>query len=219
MKVTIGPYINWVGPYQIADKIFFWVERYPEDDSIESRWDYKAREALAYRLSNSWVAKVCEWIHNKKNHKINVKIDRYDTWSMDYTLAHIITPMLKQLRDTKHGAPLVDDEDVPEHFRSTAAPPKENEYDVDANHFIRWDYVLDEMIWAFEQHLDQDADRQFHSGEIDIVWEKDSETGLSEMKKGPRDTHQFDKQGWEKWNARKQNGFRLFGKYYTALWD
>jgi hypothetical protein len=27
-----------------------------------------------------------------------VKIDRYDTWSMDHTLADIILPMLKQLQ-------------------------------------------------------------------------------------------------------------------------
>jgi hypothetical protein len=32
--------------------------------------------------------------------------------------------MLKQLNATKQGAPLVEDEDVPEHLRSTAAPAK-----------------------------------------------------------------------------------------------
>jgi acetylornithine/succinyldiaminopimelate/putrescine aminotransferase len=44
--------------------------------------------------------------------------------------------MLKQLQETKHGAPLVDDEDVPEHLRSTTAPPRENEWDVDGNQYI-----------------------------------------------------------------------------------
>jgi len=39
------------------------------------------------------------------------------------------------------------------------------------------------------------------------------------MVKGPNDTHAFDKEGWEAWNARKTNGFRLFGKYYEGLWD
>lgn len=219
MKVYIGPYVNWIGPYQIADKVFFWLEKYPEDEEIESRWDYKAREAFGEWLSETWVTKVCQWIHNKKNQKQKIKIDPYDTWSADYTLALIITPMLRQLRDTKHGAPLVDDEDVPVHFRSTAAPPKKNEWDTDDNHFIRWDYVLDEMIWAFEQHTNQDAESQFHTGKIDVLWEKEPESGLSKMVRGPNDTHQFDKNGWEKWNARKQNGFRLFGKYYTALWD
>ena len=61
--------------------------------------------------------------------KIVIHIDDYDTWSMDHTLAPIIAPMLKQLKATKHGAPFVDDEDVPEHLRSTNAKPKENKWD------------------------------------------------------------------------------------------
>ncbi len=87
---------------------------------------------------------------SNKEQKISVKIDPWDTWSMDVTLAHIILPMLKQLKETKQGAPYVDDEDVPEHLRKSAAPPTENEWDTDDNHFKRWDYVLDEMIFAFE---------------------------------------------------------------------
>ena len=30
MKVYIGPYTNWVGPYQIAEKILFWMDRYED---------------------------------------------------------------------------------------------------------------------------------------------------------------------------------------------
>ena len=50
---------------------------------------------------------------------IQVQIDPWDTWSMDHTLAHIILPMLKQLRNTKHGSPNVDNTDVPEYLCST----------------------------------------------------------------------------------------------------
>ena len=80
-----------------------------------------------------------------KEQKVNVRIDKWDTWNMDVTLAHIIVPMLKQLKATKHGAPLVELEDVPEHLRSE----KTNEYGVDDTHFERWDWVMDEMIFAF----------------------------------------------------------------------
>jgi hypothetical protein len=62
--------------------------------------------------------------------------------------------MLKQLKETKHGAPFVDDEDVPEELKSTSAPPKKDDWDVDDNHFKRWDYVMDEMIYAFETDPD-----------------------------------------------------------------
>jgi molybdopterin molybdotransferase len=61
-----------------------------------------------------------------------------------------------------------DDIDVPEELRSTSAPPKENEYDTDANHFARWDWVMDEMIFAFEYQL---KDTTFD--DIDI-WEANS---------------------------------------------
>jgi hypothetical protein len=78
---------------------------------------------------------------------------------MDHTLADIILPMLKKLQETKHGAPDVDDEDVPEELKSTSSPPKENVWEVDPNHFKRWDWVMDEMIWSFEYKLkDTDLD-------------------------------------------------------------
>jgi hypothetical protein len=103
-----------------------------------------------------------QWVMDRIHPPVRyVRIDRWDTWSMDSTLAAIVLPMLRQLQDTKHGAPHVDDEDVPEVLRSTAAEPKENEWDTDSNHFLRWDWVLDEMIWAFEQKVADDAEGQF----------------------------------------------------------
>ena len=91
--------------------------------------------------------------------KISVKIEPFDTWSMDHSLAYIIHPMLLQLKKTKHSSPSVDDEDVPEELRSTSAPTKEYEYDIDAFHHGRWEWVLDEMIWAFEKIIDVDVDQ------------------------------------------------------------
>lgn len=88
-----------------------------------------------------------------REQKIKIQIDPWDTWSMDHTLAHIIVPMLKQLKEKSHGAPYVDDEDVPEHLAKAAAPPPKDEWDVDENHFKRWDWVMDEMIFAFESKI------------------------------------------------------------------
>ena len=42
-----------------------------------------------------WLDRLFGW--NPKQ-KISVRIDDHDTWSMDYTLAHIILPMLVQLQ-------------------------------------------------------------------------------------------------------------------------
>lgn len=160
---------------------------------------------------------------SKKERRVSVRIDPSDTWNMDSTLALIIHPMLVQLKATKHGAPLVADSDVPDRLRSDSPdlPPKENEWDTDGNHFERWDWVLDEMIWAFEQ-LNSDWEDQFHSGNIDIRWVPDGNAGgeeLYRMERGPDDTHVFDKAGHDAWQARISNGLRLFGTYYQALWD
>jgi hypothetical protein len=211
MKVVIGPYKSWIGPYQIADAIFFWQEKH----SDTCKWAERAHKFGTWLSENkdgsdSTLLKVCQWIESKRSRQVYVRIDKYDTWSMDHTLAHIILPMLKQLHATKHGAPNVDDEDVPEHLKSTAAQPKEEEYDIDSNHFLRWDYILDEMIWAFEQQVSDTGDQQFYDHGPKIPGEDFMES-IKRMK--------VDEVGLKAYHERKKNAFRLFGKYYEALWD
>lgn len=210
MKVIIGPYKNWIGPYQIADKIFFWQEKY-NDDCVWADRAYRFGTWLSENKdgSDSWLLKLCQWIESKRRRQVYVKIDRYDTWSMDHTLAYIILPMLKQMHATKQGAPWVDDEDVPDNLKSTSVEPKESDWDTDSNHFLRWDWVLQEMIWAFEQQAD-DADAQFYDHGEKIKGENFMDS-IGRMK--------VDHEGLTAWQARKANGYRLFGKYYEALWD
>jgi len=155
---------------------------------------------------------------SKKERKIDIRIDRWDTWSMDHTLSLIIHPMLVQLKETKHGAPFTDDEDVPEELRSTSGPPKENEWDLDDRFFKRWEWILDEMIWAFELNIDDDWDSQFHSGTPDFRF-IDQDDGTSRLVRGPNDTSVWDQEGQKAYSDRMQNGFRLFGKYFSSLWD
>lgn len=158
--------------------------------------------------------------YDRQQQKIKVKIDRWDTWSADYTLALIILPMLRQLKETKHGAPNVDVSDVPNRL-------KPSQYDIamynengqtDEKFFDRWNYVLDEMIFAFESKVDDSWEDQFETGESDIQWRK-LENGMSEMVRGPKDTKVYDWEGRKKYQQRISNGFRLFGKYYESLWD
>jgi len=248
MKVYIGKYRNYWGPYQIASFIlapltWFKPRRKSElDQALETGESdehgelcHKFGEFLAHgsikkkgdiwRLNNdrpiTWLYKLCNWIKSKKNRKIKVHIDSWDTWNMDNTLAIIIVPMLKQLKETNHGTPFTDDEDVPEELRSTSATPKENDWDIDDNHFKRWDWIIDEMIWAFEQELSDDSENQFYSGEADYFFEKVKDSNLSvfEMKEGEKHSFKIDTEGLENHHKRMKNGFRLFGKYYQALWD
>ena len=202
MKVYISKYrYHWISPYKVLEKVFFWRE-IEYDEPIIEKWSDRLTP-----ISKA-IESVLDFIHPKIDY---VKIDKWDTWSMDYTLSHIIVPMLKQLQQTKHGAPSVEDEDVPEELRSTSAPPKEDEYDVDGNHFKRWDWVLNEMIWAFEQNLDTNSeDKFFDHSDVDVTDHKIF---------GQLHKIKIDREGLDAHQERKANGFRLFGKYYQGLWD
>jgi hypothetical protein len=239
MRVHIGPYKSWFGPYQLAEKIMFWVPKERDEYGIPCTADrvHRFGEWLAYGKvfpepevgetviwgedrTPTIISRFLSWIDSKKKRKISVHIDRWDTWGMDTTLGYIIRPMLLQLKERKQGAPFVDDEDVPEHLRSTSAPPKENEWDTDDNHFKRWDYVLDEMIFAFESlegGANQDWEDQFTVGEYDYRFKKqDDDTSL--MVRGPNHTAETDWDGQKAYAKRVSNGFSLFGKYYQSLW-
>ena len=88
----------------------------------------------------------------ERKQRVDVLVEPHDVWSLDWTLAQIIHPGLVMLKEKKCGAPKVDAEDVPEHLRPT---PEElaNYQDhavTDGSWFDRYDYILDEMIWAFD---------------------------------------------------------------------
>jgi len=217
MKVYIGPYTNWVGPYQIVD--FFLKPFIKDEDKLHD---------IGSWLSETFVGDVCQFIHSKKKQKIKVKIHGYDTWSMDHQLSHIIHPMLIQLKNSQHGGGQVDDADVPENIRSTSAKPKEDEWDTDEFFFDRWDWVLNEMIWAFGEIKEDTWESQYHTGKSDYVYNPVDENGnkvskkdavLFELTKGPSDTRVFDSEGYKKHADRITNGTRLFGLYYQSLWD
>jgi hypothetical protein len=147
---------------------------------------------------------------DKRTQKVKVHIDRWDTWSMDYTLAHIVLPMLKQLKETKHGAPWVAVGDVPRELRPTEKEVLKynKEGSTDPNFFKRWDWVIDEMIWAFEQKCLDNWEEQYY-GE----WIED------ESKTFGGYHINADDEGRKAHQERMSNGFRLFGKYYENLWD
>lgn len=207
---------HWLSPYTVIDYLFFWTawSRCQRDNSVS---DCKNPWMDRPDWTDRWADRIepaCRLISSIRrilNPEIRwVKIDRYDTWSMDHTLAHIIHPMLVQLKATKHGAPWTDDDDVPDHLKSTAAEPKINEWDTDSNHFLRWDYILDEMIWTFAQELKPDDESEFFDRSASCN-ETDLDQAVAKL--------QVDREGLAAHQARKANGFRLFGKYYQALWD
>ena len=130
--------------------------------------------------------------------KESVHLHNYDTWSMDHTLALIALPMLKQLKETKHGVPSrISYGDMPDHLKYIPKQysqtyelfPEDDMWEPEFDRQVKvWDWIMDEMIWAMEQIVNE--------GEVDpYVWY----------------SKEFD--------DRMHNGLRLFGKYYRSLWD
>jgi len=223
MKVYISSYRNhWLSPYHILEFVCFWEKTNDVFYNLEDKPNapYEKWVNFLDPICKA-IAKVLDVIHPKVDY---VKIDYWDTWSMDHTLGQIALPMLKQLKEKKHGAPIVDDEDVPEELKSTSAPAKENEWDTDDNHFKRWDWVMDEMIFAFEHHINKEWEEAYRSGEFDhksvaCEWYENGKPKMFKLEEGPNHTYKADYEGMAVVEERIKNGFRLFGKYYQALWD
>lgn len=157
-------------------------------------------------------AYIGRWPKSDKERKVSIRIDKWDSWNADHTLALIAAPLLIQLKETKQGAPFVDDEDVPEglNLRSTEAPARENDWDTDENHFKRWDWVMNEMIFAMQAIAQDDGDSQFYDhSEVD-----DNASMMTQMKQ-----MKVDREGLEAYHKRIQNGCVLFGKYFQNLWN
>lgn len=251
MKVWIRKPNNWFGPYQLAEALMFWVPKEKDEYGFPTTADrvHNFGEWLAHGsiLPEEEVGSISPWdrgrpmtllykfllwvdAQKKKIPREMVKIDRWDTWSMDHTLAPIILPMLKQLKETSHGSQIVDMEDVPEEMRTTTTEDYDDQLTFDFYNDVelckqnvqcdvhdRWNWVLDQMIYSFTA-INDDWEDKYHKGKMDLQWKK-LEGGMSEMIHGPDHTHEWDKDGWQKEHDRIQNGFRLFGKYFRGLWD
>jgi hypothetical protein len=215
MKVKIGPYRNWFGGYQLAELVCFWTKtkgEYGQDEYPDWVHDFGTV------ISETWIHTFLQWIHEKRPRKIEVQIDNYDTWGMDSTLAMIIVPMLKQLRDTTHGYPADFCHESPDYGDQRIFTGEGFDFPDDG--FEQWVETLNKMIWAFEQVLDEDWEDQYRTGECDFRFEEiDNMPGYSRMVDGPNHTLVTDYDGIQKHRERMQEGFDLFAKYYSGLWD
>lgn len=225
MKVYIGPYKDWIGPYQIAEAIFFWYPKQEDEFGFKRSADFihKFGDWLAGGDNESLLSKACHWIQSKRERKVKIKIHKYDSWNAHNTLSMIILPVLQQLKTSKHGSGYVDDADVPEHLRSTSAIPlteeEKNQGYPDNNLHARYEWMLDEVIWALTQD-NEDWEAQYCSGTPDFSFQPSTEhPGMNEMVKGPKDTYKVDWPARQAHQDRVSNGFRLMGKYWQTFWD
>ena len=227
MKINIGKYTDFIGPYQIAEKILFWKDK-DDGDTVHNFGTWLA----GGEGKESALMKVCTWIESKRKRKVEIRIDKCDTWNMDTTLAMIVLPMLKQLKETKHGSAMVELEDLPEHLRTTGRDESwqfcldlgdGEEYEKESWNLYekRWNWVMDEMIWAFEQlQPDYDWEDQYWITHPKIDWMKYPEDeGKTIIPVRWLVEGECDWDGRIAHEKRISNGLRLFGVYYLGLWD
>jgi hypothetical protein len=169
---------------------------------------------------------------NGRGQKIDIQLDRWDTWNVDVTLARIIYPMLVQLKENKMGVPgdFVDNVGGEDYAQQDSFDfYKESHQDAWNIACAGWDDVLDKMIWSFGQLAFEDYDGQYHHGTAKYDWVETDKlypnpiTGKMEatyqmVDKNP-DEHWYDSVGHRLHEERMQEGFELFGKYFRNLWD
>jgi hypothetical protein len=192
MKVYIGDYKTPYSVYSFEKML----SKFVNED--------KAFETLSKLGRKDSVKRVFDGINKMIGDRdINVRIDKYDHWNAFETLAIVALPLLKELKKHKHGSPIVDDTDIPENLRLSDYKSDwgqscfdfgdTDQYDDKTIH-DKWNWVLDEIIWSFEQ-LNTDWEEQFYG--TDCLFTS----------------------GYYEHSARIQNGLVLFGKYYQNLWD
>lgn len=223
MKYITRKPVNWFGPYQL----FYPVEKfliklgYTEDQAFDFVHD------IVEHIPNRPFELIDKFRRSLPWNKQVVKIDKWDTWNMDTTLAHIILPMLKQLKETKHGIPCEFAEVGGENWNSQLCF---DFYSEDTNQLFeekavaRWDEVMDKMIWSFEQKL---LDATSEDAYWEPYWEdmtpeevvEETENSIYKQLDVEHPRKKINREKMEEYRRRVDEGFELFGKYYQSLWD
>ena len=167
----------------------------------------------------------------KGQQKIKVEIERHDTWNMAHELAFIIYPMLLKLKEEKMGVPgdfsMVGGENYSD---QKSFDFYEESQDWAFNEKVKeWDVILDKMIWSFSQLIDDSWEDKYHHGTRETEWKECEDLRLNPLTgkmekmwqmvdKNPGG-HYYDHEGHMAHQARIQEGFELFGKYFQNLWD
>ncbi len=168
MKIFISNYRDhWISPYTIIEKIYFWKEI-----DICNLTPFQERLATAIEPFSKGLKFVLDKIHPRVEY---IKIDRWDTWSMDTTLAPIIAAMLRQVKATKQG--------VPAGFAHMTNPRTGKEISF-AKAERLWTIELDKMIFAFET-LSRDYEDDFAVGDYraQLKLEEKIQEGLDSFSK------------------------------------
>lgn len=162
----------------------------------------------------------------RKNRKVKVQIDSWDTWSLDSTLAEIIHPALikfKEEREKMSG--------VPGNFFYADDPVDGNGNHTDEALEIaskRFTDFLDDCIWAFGEIKDgyPEEDKYYIVKPEYANLTEDERLDINFKKKEKREdgsrawisTSDFDREGFQNYHKRLQSVLTKFGENFQTLW-
>jgi hypothetical protein len=141
-----------------------------------------------------------------------IKIHEWDCWSVDWTLAQIIEPMIKRIMADKRGIPgcMFEDKNI----------EYTDEEFAKAEH--RWNEILEKIRWAMYEighsEPNQPERKRSNIGSRRGDWAKfiqKLKTPISKEEKA--DLDEFSEKS-KAYNNRIQEGCELFGKYFQNLW-
>ena len=158
-----------------------------------------------------------------------IQIDTWDTWSMDHNLSLIIIPMLKQLKETKRGAP-----GSMSAFGMQSNMNRQQCFNFyedgdelsDKIGFEQWDEIMDKMIWSFEELIRDDPPEFWITKPIwHDNWEDNWSDFAPDNEKSPgcktlrlKREGKMDHKAWKEYEDRIQDGLDLFGSHFRGLW-
>jgi hypothetical protein len=201
MKVWLGSPTRWWHPSSILLP-FKWALNISDDDY------YGFEDSVQSRFKDTRIGKWLQYMSYRSNSRRYIKIDRWDIWDAQSDLAFIIAPLLQKFRADMRGIPYTNRVDAP-HIDTE-----------DGHDAARWEWILDEMIFAFKAINDPRRENQFYSGELSWHFETvelDGQT-FREFKEDSKSTFEIDREGQKAYEERVANGLRLFGVYYQSLW-
>jgi hypothetical protein len=170
--------------------------------------------------------------YNKNSDRhTKVTIERFDTYSLDHTLALVILPALLQLKENQQGIPNqfvqnvggadYDNQDSFDFYKET----HDDAFQIACKN---WEITLDKMIWSFYQVALVDWEELYHHGTPKFEWVKSDIPYTNPANGKVEDTfqmvdlnpneHWIDMEGLTIHRERIEEGLELFGKYYLNLW-
>lgn len=221
MKVYLGPYSNRFSGQSTRD--LYYMLRYVKREYFVEDQEKDFFDCIVEDFIDLYEDFVCPILNRLflRQRKEKVRIDYYDSWGADHTIALIAHPLLVQLRESKHGTPATEAVDLPEGFDTSDDKHYNGTYSQRA-----WDYILGEIIWALHEVANEyPGKEEYHFNSDQLKMESvPLENGLSEIKmnyqKDPsKPPYYVDRKGEEEYEKRIDNGLRLLGKYFRNLWD